>query len=184
MNSVFVFGGSFDPPHIGHVSVMTNILSFYPSKDYLPVNYRDFFFVIPAYEHGFNKELTAFEHRMNMCFLAFDIFKGKVSVLDLEKQYGVKYTVNLLRALKTDYPDQALKLVIGSDNDIDRWKDPQGIKSLAEIITLPRNTGLVPSISSTELRAMIKAGNKEYKRWIPAKVCEYIEKNGLYHDTN
>jgi nicotinate-nucleotide adenylyltransferase len=180
MNSLYIYGGAFNPPHIGHISVVSSVLSFHAEMGYRSANSRDIVFVIPCYEHGFDKKLVDFEHRMEMCRLAFSIFRNQVQVVNLEERYTVKYTVNLLKALKEDFSGKNLKLVIGSDNDISKWKDPEGIKALAEIVVIPRGWGYTPQISSSEFREMLKAKDQLYRQWIPKKVCEYIERHGLY----
>jgi nicotinate-nucleotide adenylyltransferase len=180
MRNIIIFGGSFDPPHIGHVSIVTNILSFYPSQSYLPHSYRDMIAIVPCFEHAFNKKLVDFDHRMAMCKLAFEIFKEQISISSIEKTHDIKRTINLLKMMKKNYPESTIKLVIGSDNDISRWRDPEGIKQLSELIVFPRNGNLIPHISSTQLREMIKNENLEYRKWIPKGVCDYIEHHGLY----
>ena len=57
MRSIALFGGSFDPPHLGHVLAATWVLS---------TSGVDELWVMPAFDHAFDKELSAFEHRKRM----------------------------------------------------------------------------------------------------------------------
>ena len=76
---VAVYGGSFDPPHLGHVLSVAWALS---------AAEIDAVWIIPTWKHAFNKEHCAsFEERMSMCELAFAVFRD-VEVSDVERRLG------------------------------------------------------------------------------------------------
>ena len=74
---IAILGGSFSPPHEGHVAICAWLL------DSAEV---DRVVAIPCYEHPFGKELAAFDDRLRMCQIAFEEFGSRVEVLDLEKR--------------------------------------------------------------------------------------------------
>jgi len=74
-NSVAIFGGSFDPPHISHV-----LAAVYASK----VGGFEQVLVVPVFEHAFAKQLTPFAHRVALCEAAFAGIAG-VSVSALSR---------------------------------------------------------------------------------------------------
>ena len=70
-----VFGGSFDPPHLGHVMVPALVLSLTRASEVL---------IVPSYQHPFEKKLTAFDHRVALCKLAFGAYTDQVKVSTIE----------------------------------------------------------------------------------------------------
>ena len=87
-----VLGGSFNPPHIGHL-----LLSVYA----LTIKDLDRVFVVPCFRHPFGKDLIDFKHRLKMCGLAFGDFKRHIKVSDIEKKLGdISRTLYTLKALK------------------------------------------------------------------------------------
>ena len=100
------YGGSFDPPHIGHVLAVTYVLS---------VAGFDRVLVVPVYGHAFEKHLTPFAHRLRMCKLAMGWIPG-VEISDVEASLDVpNLTLRTLQKIRAEYPDYRLGLVIGSD---------------------------------------------------------------------
>ena len=112
---VAVYGGSFDPPHLGHVLSVAWTLS---------AGNVDEVWVIPTWQHAFGKEHGAdFDERFAMCERAFAPFRG-VTVSDVERHLGgVSRTLHTLEALAADHPETELRLLIGADvlPTTDRW---------------------------------------------------------------
>ena len=104
---VAIYGGSFDPPHLGHVLSVAWALS---AADV------DAVWIIPTWKHAFDKEHgAAFDQRMSMCELAFDLFQD-VQVSDIERRLGgVSRTLYTLHALESEHPDTVFRLLIGAD---------------------------------------------------------------------
>lgn len=177
-----VFGGSFDPPHVGHVLAVHYVLLTQPVSHVL---------VIPTARHPFAKQQTAFAHRLAMCRLAFESMAG-VEVLDMEsRREGPSYTIDTIRALQVGAPDTQFALVIGSDilRELDQWKESQELQRLVRLIVLKRLEDMeggaegyfLPRISSTELRKKVAAG-ESLSAQVPRQVWEYIQRHGLYAD--
>lgn len=179
MTSWAVFGGSFDPPHVGHVLAASWVLS---TTDV------DALVVMPAFQHAFGKALAPFAHRRRMCELAFAPLKSVV-VSDLEARLGgASYTVRTLEELRRRHPDVALKLVIGSDlvGEVPRWREGHRVPELAELLVVGRgghddesHEVAMPELSSTEIRARLREG-RSVEGLVPRTVIDYVARHGLY----
>ena len=174
-----VFGGSFNPPHIGHLLVCQYTLSMYGLDEVL---------VIPAKEHPFNKPLLEFWQRYELCCIMCRPH-DKLHVMN----YDHKYTVDLLKYLIKWNPQDSFHLIVGSDilRDRDKWKDWDKIQDIVDIITVyrkgygeecgepPRFGEFVfPNINSTDIRRRLARGS-DVDGLIPKKVLEYIKHNKL-----
>ncbi len=103
-HTVAVFGGSFNPPHVGHVLAVAYVLSTYGVERVV---------VVPAHKHPFGKPLASFDDRVRMCELAMEPFpRAQVSRIE-ETLDGL--TLHTLEALKKSHDDWNLRLVMGSD---------------------------------------------------------------------
>lgn len=135
---VLFFGGSFNPPHIGHRHVIKTISQFYPNALlYICPN-----FVSPFKQGG--KEFSASEI-WELCLSEFETFLSKNVILwDEEiKKANISYTIDSLMALSSLHPNSELSLVLGEDNLIhfDRWKFYKEILNIVkEIIVVRRET--------------------------------------------
>ncbi|QQR89497.1 MAG: nicotinate (nicotinamide) nucleotide adenylyltransferase [Myxococcales bacterium] len=178
--TIGLFGGSFDPPHLAHVLVGTYVLS---------STHVDRIVVIPTYVHPFSKKLAPYEHRLRMCELAFSDLK-RVSVSDVEGVLGGESrTLRTVEHLSKEMPNKQLRLIIGSDlvKETERWHRFDQIKKMAPPLVIPRasldiHSPLgIPPISSTEVRERLRT-NEEMSGWLPEIVTEYIRTQKLYQD--
>jgi nicotinate-nucleotide adenylyltransferase len=178
VRTVAVFGGSFDPPHVGHVLAVSWVLATAPI---------DAVWVVPALEHAFGKKLRPFAHRRRMAELAFASLRG-VEVSDVEARLGgASYTVRTLEELRRRHPDLDFRLVIGSDlvEQVPRWKEGARLPSLAPLLVVGRGGHAdgralaMPEVSSTEVRERLRAG-LSVEGLVPRRVLEYAEQHGLY----
>ncbi len=178
---VAVYGGSFDPPHLGHVLSVAWALS---------AAEVDEAWVIPTWKHAFDKAHRAsFEQRMVMCELAFAPFR-KVAVSDVERRLGgVSRTLHTLEALRREHPDASFRLVIGADvlPTTDRWHQWDEVARLAPPLVIGREgypvpegcPVSIPNVSSTAIRAALDS-RADLAGLLPRTVIEYIRVNGLY----
>lgn len=178
--TVLIYGGSFDPPHRAHVMV-AEFVSGAEGVDAL--------WIIPTFQHYFDKPLTDFSHRLRMCELAFGHIP-KVRVLDIEQRLGGQSRmVRTLRVLAAEHPDTQFRLVIGSDlvEQLPRWSEPEAIVALAPLWIVQREGSVqsgstervFPAISSTQVRAQMARG-LDASALSPRAVCDYARGNGLY----
>ncbi|MFP4579370.1 MAG: nicotinate (nicotinamide) nucleotide adenylyltransferase [Candidatus Sumerlaeia bacterium] len=183
-----IFGGTFDPPHVGHVMAVDFVLL---------TSELDRVFVIPCANHPFGKNHEPFEHRMDMCHRAFSHLGEQVEILDIEgRRHGPSYTVDTVRELRERYPDADFVLIVGSDirDELDQWKEVDELKKMVTIRMLPRleeNTSekesdqdspfYLPRVSSSSLRRMLARGEMEkLGTRLPHTVIDYIQEHNLY----
>jgi len=190
-HSVGIFGGSFNPPHMGHILATGWALSIQIIQEV---------WVIPAGGHPFGKELVPLGDRMEMCRRAFNCFGPRVSVLDSERGEGVHYSIDTLRKLIEEHPGILFRWIVGSDaiGDAPRWKQYDELTRLAPPIIIPRlghssktqdeiYTGehcddfVLPDLSSTWIRHKINSGESDdLEGLVPATVIHWITEKGLY----
>ncbi|MGD8609117.1 MAG: nicotinate (nicotinamide) nucleotide adenylyltransferase [Myxococcales bacterium] len=182
---IAVYGGSFDPPHLGHVLSVAWTLS---AADI------DGVWVIPTWKHAFDKEHSAsFEERMIMCQLAFAPFHD-VEVSDIERRLGgTSRTLHTLRSLEAEHPDTVLRLLIGADvlATTDRWYRWDEVARIAPPLVIGRQGYSVPegcpisipNVSSTDVRRGLRNGG-DVSGIVPRAVIEHIRANGLYSDAS
>ncbi len=185
MTRVGVFGGTFDPVHVGHLAIAHAALESVPLDRVLFVLAKR----SPLKERG---PVASEGDRLRMLELAVaDEPRFAVSRLELDRD-GPSYTVDTLERLSgTD----ELFLILGSDAiaDLPRWKDPDRIARLATLVVAerpgaPDRVGDAPivrfdaprlDISSRELRARAARG-RSLRYLVPEPVLQHIEARGLY----
>ena len=184
MSNVAIFGGSFNPPHLGHVYGISTALS---SADV------DMVWLMPCHQHAFAKELVPFHHRLAMCNAAIAPFDPKrVAVTDIESTFeGGNRTIDTLQALEQSYPQHRFSLVFGTDilAERDSWKDFDTLEERYAFVLLgrqdhpsPANVSTsppLPNVSSTEILRRIHE-NEAIDGLVPAPVAQYIQDQGLY----
>lgn len=181
--TIAVFGGSFDPPHVGHTLAAAYVLAAHPVTQLLAV---------PTAQHPFDKNLSAFEHRLRMAELAMAPLK-LAAVTDLEQRLGGEsLTLRTLRALQAERPTAQLRLVLGTDllRDTPQWHNFAAIERLAPPIIVQRagfvtdpSMPCLPMVSSTLVRQRAREG-LDLQGLVSPKVAEYIEAHGLYRTRN
>lgn len=184
--SVAIYGGSFDPPHVSHV-----LAAVYALK----VGGFERVVVVPVFEHAFHKQLTAFEHRLRMCELAFSGIAG-IEVNPVERELSTpSLTLRTLEHFAQQHPDWSMRLLVGSDvlGDTAKWHAFERISELAPPYVVARPgyehpdsaAALLPDVSSTRVReALINEPNAERSALltvsVPRVVLAYIAEHGLY----
>src|SRR6266446_5140423 len=177
MPEIALFGGSFDPPHVGHLLAAAYVLATEPVDE---------LWFVPVLQHPLDKPLVApYEHRVALLErLAADLPRARVS--RTEQESGEGRTVDLLEWLHRKHPDTRWALVLGTDLDAERpqWKRFERIQQLARIITVGRGgyaqaAVTLPEISSTQARALLKSGG-DASRLVQRRVLEAIRAAGTY----
>jgi nicotinate-nucleotide adenylyltransferase len=186
MNVAF-YGGSFNPPHVGHVlaaAYLTSVAGF------------DRVLVVPVFEHAFDKHLATFDHRVQLCDMAFSRLPD-VEVSTIESELSApSYTISTVKLLLTRHPDWRLRVVVGADvlPEIERWHAVDELRRLAPFYVLGRRgvseaaapPPLLPEVSSSQIRSWCAQGSDndaELARLLPAPVLEAIHQWGLYRCT-
>jgi len=180
--NVGIFGGSFNPPHVGHVLAVA--LAFTQFEVGRVV-------VIPTFRHPFAKELVDYNDRIAMCERAMG-WLPRVEISRIEEQLGGESrTLRTLEHLQDAHPDWSLRLIMGADllAESSKWFGFERIAELAPPIVLGRvgvalsdmPPPVLPSISSTEVRAMLARGDVEAaSAFVPRAVLAYIQEHALY----
>lgn len=178
---IALFGGSFNPPHVGHLLVASYVSA---TADV------DQLWLMPAFRHPFGKDLAPFEHRVEMCSRLAWMFRRGVATTTVESEVGGKgWTVDTLKCLHEKFPEHAFRLVIGTDvlGETSKWKEFEEVKRLAPPLIVARGghphpdaTGPeMPAVSSTEVRRRLASGEGA-EELVPRPVLEYIRGMGLY----
>jgi len=180
MSTIAIFGGSFNPPHVGHEALCLILLE---ACDV------DQVWLVPTFRHYFGKELIAFEHRFAMCERMAAAFGARVMVNDVERQLDAPESrmLDTLQELQRRHPDDKFRLAIGADilQETDRWHRWDAVAELAPPLIFGRKGfegGVLPSppdVSSTQIRATIAAGESALPLITPS-VQSYIDEQGLY----
>ena len=137
-----IFGGTFDPIHNGHLRVAID------SYEQLGLD-RVHLIPLSGAVHRDQPKASA-EHRFSMIEKAVENTPFLVADDREIRRGGDSFMVDTLTSLHTDYPDQSLCLLLGTDafNGFDRWRDPEQILQLANLVVLKRPGYSVPSDSA------------------------------------
>ncbi len=150
---VAFFGGSFDPPHVAHVLLVTYARLTLPIDEVL---------VVPVFEHVFGKRLAPYQDRVQLCERAFDgISKVRVSRIEAELPRPNR-TLDTLQRLQALEPETQLRLLVGSDvlQEAHRWHAFEDVAKLAPPLVVARSgfphagTAVLPDISSSHVREL------------------------------
>ena len=186
-----VFGGSFDPIHVGHLTLARHAREACDLDEVM-------FVPVGAPPHKAGPAASA-EDRLAMVTLAIDGEpKTSVSRIEVDRQ-GKSYTVDTLSALLDEDPNLDLHLLIGADNAVEMgsWHEPERVLELSRVTVLCRpgwHRGRVPSslagrmtfldsplidCSSTEIRTRLLEG-ASVEGLVADCVTRYIESHRLY----
>jgi nicotinate-nucleotide adenylyltransferase len=197
MTRIGVLGGTFDPPHYGHLILGEQARDQLALKRVLWVPAAD-----PPHKQA--QRISAISHRLQMLALALaDNPAFEISKVDVERP-GPHYTVDMLNLLRARYPAAELVFLIGGDSlrDILTWHDPEGIVARARMGVMGRPgtdydldalTEAIPGlekrlsfietpliqISGYDIRRRV-AEKKTIRYLLPYKVHSYIYEHGLY----
>lgn len=193
---VAVFGGTFDPPHMGHLAV---------AQDVHEALELDTILFMPAARppHKEGMRITGAETRFRMVEAAVgDDPRFRVSDLELGRE-GPSWTVETLRELRAEDPGRELFLLLGADQwaGFGMWREPGEILELATLVLMSRNgdhpeevdpglpAGASPryrevrvtrmDLSSTGLRRRVREG-RPIRYLVPEPVRRIIEDEKLY----
>jgi nicotinate-nucleotide adenylyltransferase len=182
---ITLFGGTFDPPHLGHSLIARTLLT---------QKKADEVWFLPVGEHAFEKKCSPATQRVAMleCILEE---QQRIELYEVE-QRGMSITYETLQALSKKYPDHEFSFVIGSDNlaQFHRWQQYQQMLRQFHFFVYPRaDFPLVPlypnmegiagvspiAISSTQVRTSARAG-ESLANLVKPSIAAYIAKQRLY----
>lgn len=194
-----ILGGTFNPPHLGHLIV---------AREALKEAGLDRVLFIPCGNppHKEINEIADVRHRLEMVKLSVDGYTD-FEVSDIESiDEGKSYTAKTLEKLKDIYPEDRLCFIVGADSlcQMKEWFCPEKIFEQAEIVVagrggiedcelekaiseykkkynadITRITMETVVMSSSDIRRRIRHG-QSIKDMVCDKVIDYIEKTGIY----
>jgi nicotinate-nucleotide adenylyltransferase len=195
--SIGILGGTFNPPHIGHLVCAQEAASQLGLKTVV---------LMPVHEPPHKEAIDdpGVEHRLELCRLAASK-DGRLAVSDLEtRRPGRSFTVDTLRALHETSPGDELTFIVGGDmaRTLPDWRDPEEVLALARLAVAQREgaeqaeiaerlAGLpggdrvaffdMPrlDVSSSMIRDRVRAG-RPIRYLVPDEVARYISAHGLY----
>lgn len=184
-----LLGGTFDPPHYGHLVLAMEACTRFRLSGVILVPSR-----MPPHKGG--ETVTPFHHRLTMARLAVED-AGELSAADLEPESGPSWTVKLLEKLT----GQGMRIcfIMGMDSltELHTWRDPHRIASLARMVAGTR-PGFDPSLAAPEFRSLVEtfempgicvsssqlrerfAEGLNTRYLLPDNVRDYIRENDLY----
>jgi len=191
-----LFGGTFDPPHRGHIAVAADVADALDLDQvlWIPAGQPPHKSLVSAAPLALRLEMT--------CAVAKADSRFEVSKIEVERG-GVSYTLDTVRALRANYPGTILFLIIGTDQfrEFGTWRNPEKLLESAELVVMDRGgqrgQDYVPEvedigkvhfvsvgqvdISSTDVRLAAHNG-EDLNALVPAKIAEIILREGLYAD--
>lgn len=188
MRKIGILGGTFDPPHKGHLRI---------AKAAIKNLHLDEVIFIPCNKHNLkgNSAIASKFHRSNMvALLCASEEKFNLENYELEKG-GISYTIETLKFLKKKYRKFHFFLLLGKDSydNFHLWKSPEKIRKIATLVVFPRDNKKIVlknpkdievkmrriDISSSEIRKNFSS-DLGIQKFIPNAVLDYIKKHKLY----
>ena len=193
---VCLFGGTFDPPHIGHLLIAQTVCE--------AENFDKVLF-IPAFSPSHKNGITSVDHRINMIKIAIeDNPKFEYSDVDIVRK-GTSYTIDSIIDIKNklNLKKKEVYYLIGSDSliDLKNWREPKKILEVAKVIVAIR-PGFRPSdiphwilqdVHFANIPRFELSSSKIRSRWaedltirymVTLPIWDYINKNNLYNESN
>lgn len=197
MRRIGLLGGTFDPPHVGHLILAQQAL------DSLRLDHVLF---VPAADppHKQQEVKSPVQHRLNMLELALrDNDQFGISRVDVDRA-GPHYSVDMVSLIQAQYPDYELYFVMGGDSlrNLPKWYRPHELIRLCRIAVMRRPHSIIANdmhaailpelaqrltivdaplidISSTGIVARIQNG-KSIRYLVPDAIIAYINAHQLY----
>jgi nicotinate-nucleotide adenylyltransferase len=188
MGKVAVFGGRFDPPHLGHFLVARQVLDFRPDIEKV--------ILVPSFQHQWKDVVASADDRLQMLRLS-DVDGIEVSDIELRRR-GVSYSIDTIQEIKKK--EQAdVCWIVGSDilQEFSRWERADELLREAEFLIFPRDPYHLPksipsgfsvlsderlvtsNLSSTIIKRRRKDG-LSLRGFVLPDVETYISKHSLY----
>lgn len=186
MNRIGILGGTFNPPHIGHLIIAQEVSQ--------ALNLDRIWF-IPTYEppHKNSVEINV-THRVELLKLAIeDNDSFSLNTIEIDRA-GKSYTIDTIHMLKETYPETEFYFIIGADmvEYLPNWYKIDELMSLIQFVGVKRPGYRLKSnypimevdvpmvaISSSAIRERVQK-NKSIQYLVPDSVHTYIKEHGLY----
>ena len=190
MQRIGLFGGSFDPVHLGHLLVAQ------AAREELQLE-RLFF--IPAAQSPFKPERQPSPPSSRLCLLRLALAGRQWCAIDDQEiqRGGLSYTIDTARDYARRFPEAEFFFLMGADHvaQLPKWREAAELARLMQFVVIPRSgqteaplpdpfrghmlKGFPLDVSSSQIRARVKAG-LALEPLVPAAVAESIRNNRLY----
>lgn len=190
---VGVFGGTFDPPHVGHLAIALEV------RHTLALDEVWFVVAGDPWQKSEERSITPASIRLAMVEAAVAGAPGvQVSTIEIDRD-GPSYTADTLTDLAAAHPNDTFHLIIGSDAaaGLDTWHRPDVVAALARVVVVDRGGrqgGRPPKgwrftltdvpvleVSSSDLRRRVAEG-APIRGLVAAGVADLIDSHGLYRE--
>ena len=184
-HTIGIFGGTFDPPHQGHLAL---------ARTALDTPHIDELYWIPCLALSFEKIPAPFAHRLAMCRL-LTARESRMRVSDIEQTLRHPgRTLELVQRLQAAMPDNAFRLVVGLDIYFERhaWHRFDRLEDIAPPLYakragVPDVPGLdvleaPPDLRSSHIRAALRRGEPIADHVLHPDVAAYIRQQKLYEE--
>lgn len=128
---IFLYGGTFDPPHYGHIQPLLN------TADLLGITHIE---LLPAFIPALKEKVSASKHRLAMVRLLAQL-DTRLSVNTLEIERNTKtYTIDTVKALKNNNPDKTIVFIAGADSlqSLHKWHNWQLLFDYCHLMIMQR----------------------------------------------
>ncbi len=158
-----LFGGTFDPPHLGHQDMLTAACAQFPDAIIHIIPSQT-----PPSKDGETKEVaTSFRDRVAMCKLAFSQQIDEEVTSDPAK---VSYTIDMLNTYQNRYPNDRLAVLIGQDQleNFSNWRSPKLILAIADLVVAPRSSqsSLTQAVTDLGVKLQLSINEDDNHRWL------------------
>ena len=196
--TIGLFGGTFDPPHIGHLIICAE------ADAQLGLD-RLFWVLTPDPPHKQGQPVTSLDHRLAMVKLAIaNNSRFELSYVEINRP-GPHYALDTVKIIAAQYPNSDLVYIMGGDSlrDLPSWHHPVELLAALKTVAVLRRPGdsidlisidkMIPGLSGKvkyikaplldiaahEIRQRI-ANNHPFRYYLPSAVFDYILENNLY----
>lgn len=193
---IALYGGSFDPPHVGHVITINTVLN---------AGLVDEVWLVPTGKHRDKVHQASVDDRKSMLSIMIStVFGSRVPIFtdytQIDKSWVTSTTAGLLKEMRAKHPDFQFSFIIGTDliADIQRWENAEKLtkekglflaverlgvpppKKMPSYVNLVKTKNLATTnISSSLVRSMVEQG-ESLEGMVPPAVISFIIRNGLY----
>lgn len=187
---IVLFGGAFDPLHLGHIAV---------AKNFVNLGLADRLVFLPVNNHAFEKNMVSSSHRLKMLEIVrkkhFSNLPVYISDYEINRE-GLSITYETLVSLSKKNPHNQYSFLIGSDNltSFDQWHHYQKMLEQFKFFVYPRvnftfdnlKKGMIPlknmpkmEVSSRLVKQKLTNGDN-LSQLLSPEIIDYIKEHSLY----
>jgi nicotinate-nucleotide adenylyltransferase len=169
---IAIYGGAFDPIHVGHLSVVCSTLYYHDIDELI---------ILPSYKHPYGKDMVSIDTRISWIQRLIDINETlslpknlieRITVSDIERKLfddnKPVYTIDVLKHFQKLYPKKEIAFISGEDNDMTKYKGFSYIKENFKIIEAKL---ILKNCHSSIIK---RSGIDIYEKFIPKEIISDV----------